>query len=304
MIERVNTVVVGASAAGLSTACCLSRAGVDHVILEKDLQVATAWRRHYDRLHLHTTKALSTLPHHPWRADVAAYPPRLEVVRYLEDYADGLDPRPRFGREVRRIGRAGDEWRTETAGETFLSKNVVVATGYTRVPHVPRWPGEGDYAGERMHSSQYRNGDAWKGERVLVVGFGNSACEIAIDLDERGARPTMAVRGGVNVVPRDILGIPILGIGITMSILPPAIADALAWPLVRATIGDVHDLGLRKLPYGPNVQIREHGRIPLLDIGTVARIRSGAIAVRPGIERFTESGVVFTDGRREAFAAV
>jgi cation diffusion facilitator CzcD-associated flavoprotein CzcO len=155
-----------------------------------------------------------------------------------------------------------------------------------------------------MHSSKYTNGDRWKGERVLVVGFGNSTCEIAIDLDERGAKPTMAVRGGVNIVPRDIFGVPILGIGISMSLLPPEMADVLAWPLLRATIGDVRELGLEKLPYGPNVQIQRHGRIPLLDIGTVARIRSGAIAVRPNVAQFTESGVVFTDGRREDFAAV
>jgi len=301
---QVNTVVVGASAAGLSTATCLSRAGVEHLVLEKEREVAGAWRRHYERLHLHTTKGLSTLPHHPWRRETETYPARLEVVRYLEEYAHGLGSKLRFGEEVRRIERVADAWQTTTADGVYQSTNVVIATGYTRVPHAPSWPNQDEYRGDRMHSSKYTNGDRWKGERVLVVGFGNSACEIAIDLDERGAKPTMAVRGGVNIVPRDILGVPILGIGISMSLLPPEMADVLAWPLLRATIGDVRELGLEKLPYGPNVQIQRHGRIPLLDIGTVARIRSGAIAVRPNVAQFTESGVVFTDGRREDFAAV
>ena len=85
MVEETHTVVVGASAAGLSTACCLSRAGIEHVLLERESEVGAAWRRHYDRLHLHTTKRLSQLPHHPWPVNVENYPPRLAVVKYLED---------------------------------------------------------------------------------------------------------------------------------------------------------------------------------------------------------------------------
>lgn len=304
MTERVNTVIVGASAAGLSTACCLAHANVDYALLEKDDQVASAWRHHYERLHLHTTKGLSELPHHPWGAEIESYPPRLDVVRYLESYVERFDLKPRFGQAVTRIERTDEGWRTRTADTELVSENVVVATGYTRVPHVPEWPGQAAYRGDLLHSSAYANGDPWKGDRVLVVGFGNSACEIAIDLHERGARPTLAVRGGVNIIPRDVLGIPILGVGISMSRLPPEVADALAWPLIRATIGDVHKLGLTPLPYGPNVQIQKHHRIPLLDIGTVRLIRRGQLDVRPNIERFTEDGVVFTDGREEAFAAV
>lgn len=304
MSERVNTVVVGASAAGLSTACCLAREGVDHVLLEKEERVAGAWRNHYERLHLHTSKSLSALPHRKWGAEIEDYPPRLDVVKYLEAYAEDLERKPRLGQHVQRIERSSDGWRTTTQDSEYVSDNVVVATGYTRVPFVPSWPGQDDYRGDRIHSSRYKSGDPWKGRRVLVVGFGNSACEIAIDLHERGAEPTLSVRSGVNVIPRDVLGVPILAIGIGMSFLPPEVADAMAWPLIQATIGDVRKLGLEKLPYGPNVQIRKHGRIPLLDIGTVALIEKGDIEVRPGVERFTEAGVVFTDGREEEFAAV
>ena len=304
MSERVNTVVVGASAAGLSTAHCLSREGVEHVLLEKEERVANAWRNHYERLHLHTSKPLSALPYRKWGAEVESYPPRLEVVKYLEAYAEDLKVKPRFHQSVQRVERDGKDWRTTTQDSEYVSPNVVIATGNTRVPYVPSWPGQDDYRGDRMHSSRYKSGDPWRGARVLVVGFGNSACEIAIDLHERGAEPTLAVRSGVNIIPRDFLGVPILGIGIGMSFLPAEVADVMAMPLVLATIGDVRKLGLEKLPYGPNVQIREHGHIPLLDIGTVALIRKGEIAIRPGVERFTPSGVVFTDGREEEFAAV
>lgn len=304
MMEHIDTVVVGASAAGLSVAHCLAEAGVEHVVLEKEPHVGRAWRSHYERLHLHTTKGLSELPGLRWGDDVERYPPRLEVVRYLERYAETFGIAPRFEHAVTRIEREGERWRTTTSEGALSSKHVVIATGYTRTPHVPTWPGQDAYEGEVLHTSRYRNGDAWKGERVLVVGFGNSACEIAIDLCERGARPSVAVRGGVNIVPRDVFGVPILGIGISTAWMPAKLADAVGWPLNRLLIGDLTRYGLRRLPYGPITQIREHGRIPLLDIGTVDRIKRGDLAVRPNVERFTERGVVFEDGREEEFAAV
>ena len=78
--------------------------------------------------------------------------------------------------------------------------------------------------------------------------------------------------------------------------LPPSVADALAAPIVRLTVGDISKLGLRKLPYGPNTQIRNDRHIPLLDIGTMDHIRNGRITVHGGIARFTPTGVVFEDG--------
>ena len=98
-------------------------------------------------------------------------------------------------------------------------------------------------------------------------------------------------------MPRDIFGVvPVLQVGIVLRRLPVAVADALAWPVVRLSVGDVEKIGLRKLPYGPNTQIARDHRIPLLDIGTVELIRSGAIGVHPGIAEFTTDGVVFSGG--------
>ena len=105
-------------------------------------------------------------------------------------------------------------------------------------------------------------------------------------------------------MPRDIFGIPNLTLGILFDRIPAAVADAMAAPLARFLVGDLEELGLRKLPYGPLRQIRELGRIPLLDIGTVGLIRQGRIRVRPGVERFTETGVRFVDGREDPYDAV
>jgi indole-3-pyruvate monooxygenase len=232
------------------------------------------------------------------------YPSRDQVVEYLEAYARALEQPPRFGQRVNAIRRDDEGFRIDTQDQVLHAKRVVVATGYTRVPNIPELPGQASRSGALLHSSSYKSGSPWKGKRVLVVGFGNSGGEIAIDLFEHGAEPTLSVRSPVNVIARDILGIPTLAIGIAMGWMPTKLADALAAPLVRAVIGDIERLGLRRLPYGPNAQIREHGRIPLLDIGTIALIREGKIAVRPGIDRLDGDDVLFADGQRESFAAI
>jgi indole-3-pyruvate monooxygenase len=138
-----------------------------------------------------------------------------------------------------------------------------------------------------------------------VVGFGNSACEQALDLVERGAEVHLAVRSPVNVLPRDIFGVvPVLPLGIVMRRLPTRVADALAWPMIRSTVGDVTKLGLKKLPHGPNTQMACDHHVPLLDIGTMDQIRQGRIAVHGDLDRFTEDGVVFSDGSLVTFDAV
>jgi hypothetical protein len=106
------------------------------------------------------------------------------------------------------------------------------------------------------------------------------------------------------VIPRDLFGIPILAIGILQSKLPPRVADALNAPLLRAVMGDLTRYGLRKLPQGPITQIQGSARIPLIDVGTIKLIKRGQVKVRPGIERFTENAILFTDGEQEQFDAV
>ena len=173
----------------------------------------------------------------------------------------------------------------------------MIATGNSREPWLPTWPGQDSFQGRILHSSEYRDGEPFRGQKVLVVGFGNSGGEIAIDLWEHGARPSLAVRSPVNVIPRDLFGIPILAIGILQSKLPPRVADALNAPLLRAVMGDLTRYGLRKLPQGPITQIQGSARIPLIDVGTIKLIKSGEVKVLPGIERFTENAVLFTDGK-------
>jgi indole-3-pyruvate monooxygenase len=302
---RVDTVVVGASAAGLATSACLKKAGLDHVLLEREAHVAHTWRNHYDRLHLHTPRGGSGLPGLPMPSSYPKYPSRDQVVDYLEDYAAKLELRPQFGQEVRRVARTPAGWQVETQDQQIACTRVVIASGYTNTPRIPSWPGQEGFVGQVLHSSAYRTGATWSGHRVLVVGFGNSGGEIAIDLVEHhAAAVTLSVRSPVNVIPRDLFGIPILSVGIVMSRLGSGLADAVSAPILRAAVGDIRALGLRKLPYGPFTQITREGRIPLLDIGTLQLVKDKKIEIQGGIERFSEQAVRFEGGVERPVDAV
>ena len=302
---ETNTVIVGASAAGLACAARLKKAQVPYEILEQHSHVAHAWRNHYDRLHLHTNKGFSALPFLPFPEEYPKYPSRDQVVEYLERYADRLELQPNFNQRVTSIRRGNGGWVTETErGDSFISDNVIVATGYSRKPHIPTWEGQELYKGPILHSSQYKNGRPFSGERVLVVGFGNSACEIVLCLYEHGAEPAMSVRSPVNIVPRDILGIPVLSIGIFLSNLPPRLADTLNAPLLRLLVGDYTQYGLEKPDYGPVEQIKKHRQVPVLDIGTLDLIKKGEVTIYGDIERFYPEGVIFEEEGEEQFDAV
>jgi cation diffusion facilitator CzcD-associated flavoprotein CzcO len=300
----LDTIIVGAGPAGLAVGACLRRRGVPFLILEQADNVGASWRRHYDRLHLHTPKALSALPFLPFAREYPRYPSRVQVIRYLEAYADHFALQPEFGQQVTAARAAASGWEVQTQNASYQAKNLVVATGCAREPYVPQWPGQADFGGQWLHSATYHNGEPFRGRKVLVVGFGNSGGEIAIDLCEHGAAVSMAVRGPVNVLPREVLSVPNLLISIAQRGLPRRVADALNAPVLRLTFGDLAQYGLRRPARGPLAQIEREARIPLIDVGTIKLIKRGEIAVYGGIERFTADGVTFTDGRKAAFDAV
>ncbi len=324
---HVETVIVGAGPAGLGVAACLRRVGVPFVILERDGGVGAAWRRHYDNLCLHTDKARSALPYLPFPEQYPKFVSREQVVDYLESYARRFGLEPRFGQNVLSARLRDGRWHTRTEDTVYVSRHLVVATGYNTLPHIPTWPGQETFEGTIIHSSTYKNAAPYKGKRVLVVGFGNSGSDIVRDLWQHGARPTLSIRNPVNLVlPRECMGIPILAIAILLQKLPGRLANAVIATIVRVMFGDLSRLtlckppyqafatdypwstivqtALRKPPYGPVAQRSEHVRVPLIDTGGIDLIRSGHIKAHPGIERFAGRDVVFTDGTRQRFDAV
>jgi indole-3-pyruvate monooxygenase len=299
-----DVVVVGSGPAGLAVGACLRRAGIEFILLEKEQTLAPSWRRHYDRLHLHTDRSHSGLPHLPMPRSYPRYPSRAQVIEYLEAYAKEFSLVPRFGEEVVEARRGEGAWELRTQAARYRTRALVLATGYNAAPVRPHWPGMDGYQGVLLHSSEYRSGERFRGQDVLVVGFGNSGGEIAIDLFEHGARPSIVVRGTVNLLPRDLLGLPILTWALALSQLPPRVADFLSAPLLRMTFGDLSLLGLRKAPAGPLTELSTRRRVPLIDVGTVDLIRRKSIQVRPGIKEFTRSGVRFEDGTEASYHAI
>ncbi|CAL1517781.1 NAD(P)/FAD-dependent oxidoreductase [Chitinophaga sp. MM2321] len=304
LTKQTNTLIIGASISGLASAASLYKHGIEYIIIEKQGQVASPWRNHYDRLHLHTSKIFSNLPYKKFGSSIPRYPSRQQVVDYLDDYQKEFNINPVFNTEAISVKKEGDYWMTETTDGLFKSKYLIMATGAYGKPKPIHFKGMETFTGRILHSHAYRTGKDFKGQNVLVVGFGNSACEIAMDLYEQGAIPAMAVRSPVNVIPRDVWGIPVLRLSLLMSRLPPHVADTISAPLMKWLIGDLTKLGLRKMSYGPLEEICRDGKAPVLDIGTIQHIRKGHIKIYGDIDYIEGATIHFKDDKKEVFDAI
>ena len=139
------------------------------------------------------------------------FPPRDEVVRYLEQYATSHALDVRYETSVERIDPDGDGWLLRTSTGDVAARHVIVATGYAHTPVIPAWPGRETFSGRLLHSAEYRNATTFGGADVLVVGSGCSAMEIAYELATGGAaRVRLAVRTSPNILLRSAVG-PVIG---------------------------------------------------------------------------------------------
>ena len=294
-------VVVGAGAAGLAAAATLARAGEHPIVLEAGESVGGSWARRYDRLHLHTVRRFSGLPFRPLPRTLPSYVPKDAYARYLAEHADaeGLDIR--LGQRVERIEREGSHWLVRSDDTSLVAEAVVVATGKHDRPFTPSWPGLDSFRGRLLHSANYRTGSRFADEHVLVVGLGNSGAEIAADLVEAGAASvTVSIRTPPPIVRRQILGIPTQVFGIALAPFPPRAVDRAASVLRRLGTGDLTRYGIGPAAWGAF----EARRPPVIDVGFLAVLKRGAVRIRSGVERLTETGVVFADGREERFDAI
>ena len=224
--------IVGAGPAGLATAACLTRRKIPYRLFEAGDMPAYTWRRLYDRLHLHTVRALFGLPGYAMPRRFPRYPSREQVVEYLDSYARHFGLVIETGMPVTRATAEDSGWRVETPAGAQTGRALVSATGIFSNPSRARYPGEETFQGKIAHSASYRNAAPFAGQRVLLIGVGNSGAEIAVDLAEHGAQPTVSIRAGANVVPRSLVGVPIqrwahvighLPVGLTQNVLAPVL---------------------------------------------------------------------------------
>lgn len=293
--DHLPVVVVGGGPAGLATSAELRRRGIEHVVLERGEAVGHSWRHLYDSLTLHTGKHLSSLPRMPFGRNVPLFPTRRDFVEYLQRYVEVLELPVETGRAVTEVVREGNGWRLRTGRGDVLADTVVMATGIIAGPRTPSVPGRERFRGRVLHSVEYRRPAGFQGRRVLVVGVGNSGGEIGSELATAGAKVTVAVRSGANVVPLKIAGIPIQYLAFAMRGLPSGARKAIA-----GVVGRITELRRGK-PVLPKPAHGPLDSIPLIGFHLVDAISAGRVAVRGGISEFTETGMRFTDGTEEPF---
>jgi cation diffusion facilitator CzcD-associated flavoprotein CzcO len=267
-------------------------------VLEQTASVGARWRRHYDRLHLHTTREMSSLPGLEIPREFGRWVSRDNLVRYLQLYVDhhGLDIE--LATTVERIDHAGVDYRVTTSKGAIDARFVIVAGGYNNVPYTPTWPGCETFTGELAHSQEYKNGARYKGKRVLVVGTGNSGAEIAIDLVEHGADVSWSVRTPPTILRREVLGFATQTVGVALQPLPPAIVDPIIKAFGRLTVGDLSRFGLPQPARGAYERALRDRVLPILDVGLVALIRAGRVRPVATIRAFDAASVELVDGQR------
>ncbi|MCK2035302.1 NAD(P)-binding domain-containing protein [Microbacterium sp. SSW1-49] len=294
--------IIGAGPAGLAVARALTERGIDYVHLERHTSAGGAWDIDnpggpmYESAHFISSRTVSGFSGYPMPDDYPDYPGHAQILRYLRAFADayGLTPRIRFGTEVAGIARDGAEWRVTTAaGEESLHQSVIVCTGSQWHPSIPEVPGTFD--GEIRHSQSFRSASEFAGRRVLIVGGGNSACDIACDAARTADAASISMRRGYWFIPKHVFGVPSDIVGGKGSFLPKRLERALLQPMLRLLVGDPTRLGLQK----PDHKLFETH--PVLNSQLLHYLQHGDITARPGIRHAAGRTVYFTDGTSDQF---
>jgi putative flavoprotein involved in K+ transport len=272
-VSSLDALIIGAGQAGLAAAWHLQRAGLNFLVLEASDAVGGAWNLYYDSLTLFSPRRFSGLPGMVFPTGEGEYPRKDEVSAYLSAYAD------RFGFPIRTrcnivaVRHDGGLFTVlNDGGDVFEALNVIVATGGFATPNWPKIPGENTFKGTTLHAYAYRNPTGYEGKRIVVVGGGNSAVQIAAELADC-ADVTLATREPIKYLPARLLGL-----------------DLHYW------------LWLTRFD---RTRLFNGGGTPVLDDGTYkATIAAGRPRHRAMFSRYTENGVVWPDGEENEINTV
>lgn len=310
-VSEPTYAVIGAGPSGLAAARNLQRCGIPWTGYELGGDVGGLWDIEgprstvYESAHLISSKRTTEFAEFPMADSVADYPSHRELLAYFRDFADrfGLRAGFEFGAEVVRAEPSGrpseGRWavtvRTAAGERTTPHAGVVVANGTLSEPSVPAFPGSFD--GEVLHTSRYKRASAFAGKRVLIIGAGNSGCDIAVDAVHHAASVDLSVRRGYYFVPKYLFGRPADTLNQGRP-LPPRVKQAVDSRLLKLFTGDPVKFGFP----APDYKIYESH--PIVNTLVLHHLGHGDIRVRRDVERFDGDGVVFKDGERGEYDVV
>lgn len=296
--ERPDVVVVGAGPSGLAVARELKhRHGIQPLVLDRAAAPAISWRTRYDNFRLNTNGFLSHLPGQRIPLAAGRWPTKDDMVRYFDQYVRSQNIALQLGCEVNRIERAQDAWLLDTSSGEMRAPAVVLATGRYHTPVVPPWPGISEFSGELVHSGDFRNARPFCGRAVLVVGAGNSAADIAVQLANDGAhRIWLAVRTPPHLVRRAIGPLPSDIFLELFARVPARRIDPLIARFNRLWWGDLSRYGFEQPPLGLKATVEQRGRIPTLADELIEVVRAQRVEVVAAVQAIDVDRVVLADG--------
>ena len=307
-----STCVIGAGSSGIAAVKALARRGIDFDCFEKSDRVGGNWvfgnsngmSSAYKSLHINTSRDRMAYSDFPMPADYPDFPHHTQVAAYFDAYVDhfGLRERITFNTGVERAEPVDGGWRvTLDTGEVREYGSLLVANGHHWDPRWPEpaFPGADDFAGVQMHSHHYTGDDPelFAGKRVLVLGMGNSAMDIAVEATQTAERVFLAARRGAWIVPKYVFGRP-LDQFVTAPRIPLRVRQRFMQTTLRAAVGDMERYGLPKPDHRP---LEAH---PTISDTILTSLTHGDITPKPNIARLEPDRVVFADGTSEAIDVV
>ncbi len=304
--------IIGAGSSGITAAQVLNARGVEFDCYEVGSEVGGNWRygndnamsSAYASLHINTSRHLMEYAAYPMPETLPDYPSHGQIAAYFDAYVDhfGFRDRISFGTEVVRVEPVpggGYDVTVRAAGgagaapDTRRYEQVIVANGHHWKPRWPEpsFPGADTFPGEEIHAHHYRTPEPLTGKRVLVLGIGNSACDIAVESSRVATATDLAMRRGAHIFPKFMFGVPTDHLTDSALARGPLKVQQVAMSLMlRLTQGKVTDYGL---PEPDHAVLQAH---PTVSQDLLNRLGHGDITIRPNIDRFEGSKVFFTDG--------